>query len=104
MSDPTNEQLLESAQTQYNAGRAADALSLVVQLLERKPDYAEALNLCGLCHFRLQRPAEAEAALRAALRVRPDYSTALNNLGVLLANSRRHADAAEVFARAADLR
>jgi tetratricopeptide (TPR) repeat protein len=102
MPDLTDDELFQSAQAHFNGQRNADAQAQINELLARKPDHVEGLNLRGLCFFRMGRTADAEQALRAALRVRPDYATALNNLGVMLAGTRRHAEAAEIFARAAE--
>lgn len=78
----------QQAVSLFSAGQFAEALSMVMPLLEADalPDdaRADALNIAGACAFALQRPAAAEEHWRRCLRIKPGYAEVYGTLGMLL--------------------
>ncbi len=82
LSDRQIEALLRQAMTALDADlvRAED---LLVQVLDAKPEDADALQLLGLVRRRQGRPAEAEDLYRRSLAERPNQPHVHHNLGNL---------------------
>ncbi len=76
---------LEGAVARYRRALAADS------------SYVEAWNNLGIVLHQLDRPAEAEEALREALARRSDYPSARTNLGIVLLEQDRPEAAVETF-------
>lgn len=70
---------------------------------ELREQRVKCLNNCAAAARRLQRGAEALAAVEAALRLSPDNGTALLRRGQLLAEEGRDEEAARVLRRALEL-
>jgi len=64
-------QLYQQALAAQNAGRADEALALYAQVLQARPDLAEAHFQVGRIHAARGDAAKAESALRRALKARP---------------------------------
>ena len=73
--------------------RLLDAENLLVTVLSRYPDMAEAHGNLGVIFRHQGRLAESERHLRQALKSRPDYPEALSNLGAVLLDRGQLAEA-----------
>jgi tetratricopeptide (TPR) repeat protein len=85
-------------------GRFEESLPLYREVVQLKPDHAEAHNNLGIALGRMGRFDEAAAAHRDALRCRPDYPEAFNNLGIALARQGNAEEALPSFDEALRLR
>lgn len=87
-----------------DAGRPADAMALLAEVLARRPDDADALNLAGVAAFRMGNAGDARDLLQTASAYRPDFAEALNNLGNVLKETGDLAEAEAAYGRALDAR
>ena len=71
-----------TALSAYQKGQFQSALSSLTELLELAPQVAEAHNLRGIIHQRMNRPRQFEESLRKAIELRPDYVEARRNLAL----------------------
>lgn len=92
--------LLDQAIASHQGGRLADAERCYRQVLNIKPDHAEARHLLGILRFQQGRHREALDLIAAALKTRPDYPEALYNRGNILAELGRYEEALEGYDRA----
>jgi len=83
------------AATLHRQGRGAEALTLLREVVARKPRDEELLYVLGAAHERQGDVDGALARMRAVLEVAPDHAPALNFLGYLLAQSGKDLDEAE---------
>ncbi len=81
----TLRQLFDSAISQHQAGRVAEAEVIYHQILAQQPDHAEALHMLGILAAQTGQPSMAEDFIRKAIRINPNLAQAHNNLGFLLA-------------------
>jgi predicted O-linked N-acetylglucosamine transferase (SPINDLY family) len=86
--------------TQGNLSAAVGALEVA---LKQRPDYAGAWYNYGDVLWKLERRAEAEAALRREMEIDPAYLPALLLLGRILRSDARIGEALEVFGAARKL-
>src|SRR4029078_3854074 len=80
-----------------------DAVSLLVELLQRDPCHLDALIALGEALVALGRDADAAQAFARVLRYDPLHVAALFHLGTLLAARHRYRDAVACWARVVDL-
>ena len=66
----------------YQKGQFQSTLSSLSELLEFAPQVAEAHNLMGIIHQRMNRPRLFEESLQKAIELRPDYVEARRNLAL----------------------
>jgi len=96
--------LSDRAQTYLMAGRPADALPLVNQLVREHPDFAEAWLLLGRTQFLQNQPAAAEQSLRRFLQLDPGSVNGHFQLGMSLLAQKRYPEAAATFRHATSLK
>jgi predicted O-linked N-acetylglucosamine transferase (SPINDLY family) len=84
----------------YQSGRLEQAEAACREILGRKPDHFEAVNLLALLLHRSGRSREAIALLQAAVAQGLQEAAAYNNLGEMLRQQGRLAEAVEAFAEA----
>jgi type IV pilus assembly protein PilF len=89
---------LELASRYFEQGQTTVALEEVRLALAADPGFAEAFNLRGLVHMRLNDLGAAEENFRQALRLSPNDAGAAHNYGWLLCQQGRYAPAAAQFA------
>jgi cytochrome c-type biogenesis protein CcmH/NrfG len=82
-----------------DAARAAEALDVLVPLLERDPYDMEALTLLARVLLELGRPGDAATAALRVTRFRPDHAEAHYYLGLGLARERRYREAMRAWER-----
>jgi tetratricopeptide (TPR) repeat protein len=82
------------------AGKAADALTVIDSAINSGVHDPSLYNLKGLAAGALGRDQEAEESFRTVIRLVPKATMGYNNLGVLLSRLGRHRDAAIVFREA----
>jgi tetratricopeptide (TPR) repeat protein len=100
MTAMADQQALESAATHYGAGRWTEAEAICRQMLARRPESAEALQMLGLALAGQGRVDEAIDALGRAAALRPGDVGLLSNLGNALMMIGRVAEAIDWFRRA----
>lgn len=66
----------------FQRGQFQSALSSLTELLEFAPQVAEAHNLMGIIHQKMNRPRLFEESLQKAIELRPDYVEARRNLAL----------------------
>ena len=103
----TNRQRLDrrfqAATAEYDAGRFADAVAHLENLLREVPESFEAHELLGLAYSAEALEAKANPHLEKAVRLKPNSAAAHTNLGANLARLNKY-DLAEVqFKKAAEL-
>lgn len=92
------------AELLLDAGRDADAKTLLDEALDDWPQQPDLLYARSLVHEKMQQPQQAEADLRQLLAVKPDDARSLNALGYLLTvHTQRYAEARGLIARALEL-
>jgi tetratricopeptide (TPR) repeat protein len=84
MSEPSIEQLMQTAMQFQGAGRIADTESVCRQILVRDPDYTPALRLLGAILGHIGRREEAAEVLSRCVRLDPNDASAHSSLGVTL--------------------
>src|SRR5579862_4274826 len=87
----------QSAVTQYNAGRLAEAASQLEALLPRVPKSFEVHELLGLTYAGQSQDAKAIEQLQIAVQLKPDSAAARTNLAASLFHSRMSEQAEEQF-------
>lgn len=97
------EATLELSALRRLAGRHKDALSLLVELLQRDPYSFDGLIALGETLLELGRRADATTAFHRVLTFDPDHVGAIFYDGVLLAEQKRYRDAIARWARVTDL-
>lgn len=98
------DQQFARAQELATSGRRDEALALYTAMLSRSPDNTDVLLARGRTYAWMDRWAESEADLLAATRQSPDYADAWSGLGDMYLWSDRPAQAAQAYARWAELR
>jgi predicted TPR repeat methyltransferase len=102
MSDPRP--TLQDTLAAHRAGRLEEARRLLQQLLDARPDFAEAWNHLGLV---IDEAGDGQAAMecwRKAIALRPDYAEPHNNLALVLDRNGDSAGAIAAWKEAARLR
>ena len=74
MSEPTIEQLLESALRLHRAAALADGQRIYRQILARSPDHDQALHLLGVALLQTGDPHAAVELLRQAIGINPSIA------------------------------
>lgn len=95
--------LFNRGQDAHEQGDLRRALALYDRALAIIPEFPEAEYQRGMALLSLNRPGEAEQALRRALELREDWSLALTALGTLLVKQNKFAEADRILNRAIDL-
>jgi tetratricopeptide (TPR) repeat protein len=111
--DESFEQFLERSPDQgttavgadhLRAGRVDEAISVLREVLQAKPDNVEALYVLATAYWRnKQQLSDAEALLRRATQLAPTYLIAWMNLGAVLLEQGRHVEAVKCYAQATRL-
>lgn len=91
---------LELAANYFESGKTTVALDEVKQSLATDPKYADAYNLRGLIHMRLNDYAQAEDSFVRALSESPQNFAIVHNYAWLLCQQERYAEADQQFERA----
>lgn len=91
---------LQLAAGYFEQGQTQIALEEVGQALAADPSSADAYNLRGLIHMRLDDAVLAEDSFRRALAINPRDGNVRHNYGWLLCQQRRYADASQQFSAA----
>ncbi len=85
--------LLDQAVASHQTGRLADAERSYRQILNVRPNHAEARHFLGILRFQQGRGAEALELIAAALKAKPNYPEAHYNRGNVLAQLGRYEEA-----------
>ena len=93
-------QALRRAQAHFEAGRLGEAELGLLDVLERAPDNAVAMNDLGNVLLERRRLREAVERYREALAIRPDWAVAHGNLGIALMSMGRLAEAVGCYRQA----
>ncbi|RIH82961.1 Beta-barrel assembly-enhancing protease [Meiothermus luteus] len=96
------EALFLQGKSAYTLRRYSEAVELLSQLTQQKPDNAEAWFLLGVSQFNLKDYAAAAASLERAQSLAPSAATAAN-LGAALYSAGRYSDAERVLSQAVAL-
>ncbi len=96
--------LSDRAQNYLLAGRAAEALPLVNQLVREHPDFPETWLLLGRARNLQNQPAAAEQSLRRFLELDPQSVNGYFQLGMSLLAQKRYPEAAAIFRHAITLK
>ncbi len=88
----------------YQKGQFQSALSSLTELLELAPQVAEAHNLMGIIHQRMNRPQLFEESLQKAIELRPDYVEARRNLALHWVRRGRLQQALQQFRKLLEIR
>jgi len=99
----TTDDLFQHAVRHAQAGRLADAIDLLRQVLAADPSHIAALNNLGVCLRQSGRGAEATEHFRQALAIAPDRPHVWNNLGNALRGAGRLDEAASAYERCLSL-
>ena len=97
-----NEELLRLSLSAIDADRDADAMSMLKEILARRPDHVQAIYLLAAQHAQIGLLDRAEAGFRETLALAPDLAPARFQLGQLLALSGRADESRVVLAPLAD--
>jgi tetratricopeptide (TPR) repeat protein len=95
--------LFERGQNAHGRGEYAVALDFYEQAIKLRPEFPEAEFQRGNALISLNRPAEAEAALRRAIELRKEWGPPYSVLGALLARGNHDSDAEPVLRQALKL-
>ncbi|MBB6252290.1 tetratricopeptide repeat protein [Nitrospirillum iridis] len=95
--------MLEAGMAAHRAGDMAAAAASYRQVLEQRPDDADALHLLGLVTVQEDRLDDGIALLRRAVAVDPAFAQAYNSLGSALLTRADIQGAIAAFTRAIDL-
>lgn len=96
--------IFDLAVRHYEAGRFAEAVPLLRQVLKDEPNQFVALFALGISLRRLRQLDEGATALQRAIALKPDFFEAHYNLGLLLTEQGRADEAVHVFCSALHLR
>jgi tetratricopeptide (TPR) repeat protein len=92
---------LDAAQALYRSGEPAAAVERLTALLQRRPDWAVAVRLLGLCRLKQGEVGEALGLLHRAAALAPDDAWAKVHLAMALQTAARPAEAAPLLRAAA---
>lgn len=87
----------------FQKGQFQSALSSLAELLEVAPQVAEAHNLMGVIHQKMNRPRLFEESLQKAIELRPDYVEARRNLALHWVRQGRLEEALQQFEKLLEL-
>ncbi len=93
----------QTAVTNYESGRYAEAADQLEKLLPHAPDSYEIHELLGLVYASLSQNEEAVDHLKTAVQLKPDLAEARTNLGASLLHAGKVALAGEQFRKAHEL-
>ena len=99
----TNSERLKTGIRHHRAGRLAQAEEIYRQILERRPNDADALHLSGVLAGQQRKTDAAIDLVRRAIRVKPNFAEAYRNLGSLLAEKGRFSEAGAAFQRVIEI-
>jgi Flp pilus assembly protein TadD len=102
-SAPGSAEQLAAAQRLIASGRLDEAEALLAELLERRPDEADALNAFGGIALARKDGERASVVLGADATAFPDHAGLVNNLGIAHQMCGRLAEAVLCFERAVAL-
>lgn len=95
---------LYAARTLVLTGQLEVALQQAEELVQRRPDNADAVYLRGAIRMGSQDALGGEADLRRALELAPDHTAALSDLATLMAQQQRRDEARQLYRRLLQLR
>jgi rhomboid protease GluP len=79
------------------AGRSDEAIDMLLQSIQKNPEFAEGYSLLGQAYMQKQQPAAAEGAYRRALALQPKASGVRYELGMAILAQGRTAEALALF-------
>ena len=97
-SDDSN--ALRKAFEDFRSGRLKDAQRTCVEIIKRKPCFADAHHLLGLVYHKSGNDKKALKAYRTALKIKPNFASALNNIGVIYLDDGEYEKAIREFEKA----
>jgi Tfp pilus assembly protein PilF len=97
------EQIFEMAVSAVKRGEFERAADLCVGAIRVKPDHADAFNVRGICHLRLQRPFDALLHFEQALGLDATRHDFWNNRGIALAEVGLWAEAERSYRKSLEL-
>jgi protein O-GlcNAc transferase len=97
------DKLLKRALNLHQAGRVEQAGQLYRQLLEARPDDADALHLLGLCCYTANQYGRAADLIRQSIAIAANNPVVLNNLGAVLLADRQPEAALDAIEKALSL-
>jgi protein O-GlcNAc transferase len=104
MSESSIDQLYDEAVKYHQAGRFSEAESMYRQILQRQPDYADALHYLGVLQGQHGQVEDALKSIRRAIELNPKQSLYPYNLGIVLTKVSRWEEALVAYKQAVDLR
>ena len=104
MAEPRIQQLFDMAVRSHQAGRLEEAEPLYRQILQQRPDHAEAMHYLGVIAQQRGQAQQAMQLMRQAIGLRPHFPDAYYNLGVVLAGASQFVQAVEAYRQAIALR
>mgnify|MGYP002777054391 FL=1 len=96
-------QRLQQAQILLEAGESRQAESVLTELIEQLPDFAEAWNRRAVLYYVRQEFRKAIADCQTALELNPIHFGALHGLGLCYAALGEYRDAIQAFRRALEI-
>lgn len=93
-------QLLQTALTHHQSGRASEAEAIYRRVLAAAPNHPDALHLLGVVEAQRGNVAVALPLLRRAVSAAPQMAEFHRHLGEVLAMANQHAEAINAFANA----
>jgi tetratricopeptide (TPR) repeat protein len=99
-SQPSVQATYDEALGLLQAGKSADALTVIDAAIKKGIRDSSLYNLHGLAASELGRNAEAQQSFQTVIRLSPKSATGYNNLGVLFSKLGRNQDAATNFREA----
>ena len=96
----TIEQAVQIALQHHQAGRIAEAEKIYREVLNQRPNQADALHLLGVIALQVSRFDDAVDLISRAVELMPDLPAARNNLGVGLKSQGKLDEAIEQYQRA----
>ena len=96
----SHDAVLKAAQEKIMAGAFAEALEMVMPVLDAEPEHGEALYMAAVCHRYLERHEDAQRALDRLKTAQPEFGRAWQEEGHLLRARGQNEQALHAYARA----
>jgi protein O-GlcNAc transferase len=104
MADEAIEEAFSSALKLHHAGRLNEAARIYGEILQKRPDCAEALHHLGIIEAQAGRNGSAINLIRRAIALKPGFVEAHHNLGHVLVNGPEPEEAVRAYREAVALR